>query len=120
MSDERIDLSPLDLDPDSERFHNLVGRIVWRARGELHRRAMTRPLTPVEMVAAWYRPALTAAAAIAVISLTLLATAGRKQEEVQAGAYMSGTEVPTALTNWYENGSSPTAAELLVANGGGH
>ncbi|HEX6559730.1 MAG TPA: hypothetical protein VF021_09720 [Longimicrobiales bacterium] len=113
MSDERFDLSALDLSKDPERFENLVGRIAWRARGELARRA-SRRISPVEMVAAWYRPAIAAAAMIAAVSLTLLATVGRNRNDVQTGAYMSAAEVPAAMSGWFEEGSSPTAAELLV------
>lgn len=121
MSDERFDLSALDLDKDPERFERLVGNITWRARMELARRAARREVSPVEAVAAWFRPALAAAAAIAAVSLTLLGMTRRdaSAEEMPTGAYMSGTEVPVALTTWYEEGSSPTAAELLVADEGG-
>ena len=118
MSDERFDLSPLDLGNDPEGFEKMVGRITWRARGELARRAGSKRITPVEMVAAWSRPAIAAAALIAAVSLTLLTTFGQPRNDLPAGAYMSGTEVPVALTSWYEDGTSPTAAELLVANGG--
>jgi len=120
MSDERFDLSALDLGNDPERFESLVGRITWRARSELARRAALRHVTPVEMVAAWFRPAMAAAALIAAVSLTLLATVGRTQAEIPTGAYMSAAEVPAGMTGWYEEGSSPTADELLVvANEGG-
>ena len=119
MSDERIDLSALDMAEGSERFERIVGQITWRARMELARRAALRQVSPVEAVAAWYRPAIAAAAAIAIISVMALTTIGRHHTDVQPGAYMSGAEVPDALTSWYEEGSSPTAAELLVANEGG-
>lgn len=115
MKDERFDFSALDLDQDPGTFERMVGNIMWRARNELKRR---RGLTPVEAVAAWFRPALVAAAAIAAVSLTLLATDRPRTEEIVAGAYMSGAEVPVALTSWYEEGSLPTADELLVANEG--
>lgn len=120
MSDERFDLSPLDLAKDPERFDRMVERITWRARSELARRARTHAISPVEIVAAWYRPAIAAAAMIAAVSLTLLATVGHARKEVPTGAYMSAAEVPAAMASWYEEGSSPTAAELLVvANEGG-
>lgn len=95
-------------------MERLVGGIMWRARGELARRS--RALSPVEAVAAWFKPAVAAAAAIAVISVAAL-TRGQQSDAdpVQVGAYMSGTEVPAAATGWYEEGGSPTAAELLVA-----
>lgn len=121
MSDDRIDLSSLDLSRDPARMERMVASITWRARPELMRRRNTRPVTAVEMVAAWFRPALAAAAAVAAISVGAIAMSNRSGEVVQAGAYMSGSEVPVSLTTWYEEGSSPTAAELLVAaNEGGN
>ncbi|HUP89319.1 MAG TPA: hypothetical protein VM100_08215 [Longimicrobiales bacterium] len=115
MNDERFDFSTLDLDKDPATFERMVGNIMWRAKSELKRR---RGLTPVEAVAAWFRPAMVAAAAIATVSLTMLATERPAAEEVATGAYMSSAEVPIALTSWYEEGSSPTVDELLVANEG--
>ena len=112
--DERFDFSMLDLDNDPERFEKLVGTITWRARIELARRAARREVSPVEAVAVWYRPAIAAAAAIAVVSLTLLSTVGKANNEVATGAYMSSAEVPAALSSWYEEGTSPTAADLIV------
>lgn len=119
MTDERFDLSALDPARDPEHFEKLVGSITWRARRELARRA-ARTLSPVEMVATWYRPALVAAAAVAAVSLTLLATVGRPQadDQLPAGAYLSGAEVPIALASWFEEESSPSAAELFVADEG--
>lgn len=120
MSDERFDLSPLDLAKDPERFESMVGRITWRARAELARRAGMHRVTPVEVVAAWYRPAIAAAALIAAISVTLLTMTNDSKTELPTGAYMSAAEVPASVSSWYEEGSTPTAAELLVvANEGG-
>lgn len=119
MSDERIDFSSLDFDGDPDRMERMVGNVMWRARAELARRKRARTLTPVEMVAGWFTPAIAAAAAIAAISLTAIATTRSTEDPVQAGAYMSGNEVPASLTGWYEEGSDPTASELLVAANGG-
>lgn len=114
MNDERIDLSSLGLSQDPERMERMVGGVMWRARSDLARRS--RALGPVEAVAAWFKPALAAAAAIAVISVGALTSVQRSDADpVQVGAYMSGTDVPPAATGWYEEGGSPTAAELLVA-----
>lgn len=120
MNDERFDFSRLDLGNDPERFEKLVGTITWRARAELARRGARREVSAVEAVAVWYRPAMAAAAAIAAVSLTLLSTVGRSNNETTTGAYMSSAEVPAALSSWYEDGTSPTADDLIVvANNGG-
>jgi hypothetical protein len=117
MSDEPLDFSTLNLPPESEE--RMVGQIMWRVQSELARRRGRRELSVVEVMAAWYRPAFAAAAAIAAVSLTMLAVTRPARSEVTTGAYMSSNEVPAALTSWYEEDSLPTAAELLVANEGG-
>jgi hypothetical protein len=120
MSDERFDFSALDLNKDTARAERMVGNIMWRARAELARRAAARELGAVELVAGWYRPALAAAAAIAAVSLTLLATV-RPTPAAQTTAFVSASDVPAAMSVWYEEERSPTAAELLVvANEGGN
>ena len=119
MSDERFDFSALDLTRDVQRTERMVGNIMRRARAELARRAAGREPGPVELVAAWYRPALATAAAIAAVSLTLLATV--RPPAVQATETLSAGDVPTAMNVWYEEQRSPTAEELLVvANEGGN
>lgn len=115
MNDERFDFSPLDLEKDRQRFERMVGNVMWRARGELARRAAAGQVGVVETMAAWFRPAMAAAAAIAVISLTMLATAGRADADPQTGMYMSSAVVPAAMTSWYEEDRLPTADELLLA-----
>lgn len=115
MSDDRFDFSRFDLEGDPERIERMVGNVMWRARGELARRARGQTLTVTEAVAAWFRPAIAVAAAIAGVSLTLLATAGAPHAETSTGEYMSSAEVPAAMTAWYEEDRSPDAADLLVA-----
>ena len=96
-----------------DRFERMVREIMLRSRAELARRAASR-VTPFDVVAAWSRPALAAAAVIAVVSVTLLATFERRDQEIFTGAYMSGAEVPAAMSSWYEEDRLPTAAELMV------
>lgn len=114
MSEERIDFSALDIGNDPENFERVVGNITWRARMELTRRAARRETSPIEALATWLRPAIASAAAIAGISLALLATLGRGDQEFETGAYMSSAEVPAAMTTWFEEDQLPTADDLLV------
>lgn len=115
MTDERFDLSPLDPHGDA-RFERMVGNITERARFELARRAAAQRQSVVELVAGWARPALLAAATIAGISLTLLATFDRSNAGVVVtGAYMPASEVPAAATSWYEENREPTVEDLLIA-----
>ena len=114
MSDERVDLSALDPIPDP-RFERMVTNITTRAHTELARRAAAGRQSVVELVASWARPALAAAATIAVVSMTLLALFSPSNAEVPTGAYMPASEVPPAASEWYEEDREPTASDLLVA-----
>jgi hypothetical protein len=114
MTDERFDLSPLDPHGDA-RFERMVGVITERARFELARRAAAQRQSLVELVAGWARPALLAAATVAGVSITLLATYGRSSAEPVMGAYMPASEVPASATGWYEEDRDPTIDDLLVA-----
>jgi hypothetical protein len=117
MSDERFDFEALKLEQDD--VDRMVGRVMWRAQSELLRRAQAQNSGLLGAVAGWVRPAAVAAAAIAIISLTSLATLlGSGASEPPTGAYMSSAEVPAALTSWYEEDRVPTADELLLATAG--
>jgi hypothetical protein len=114
MTDERFDLSPLD-PLDDARIERMVGNITARARFELARRAAAQRQSVVELVAGWARPALLAAATVAGVSLTLLATYEPSDAEVVTGAYMPANEVPATASGWYEEDRDPTIDDLLVA-----
>ena len=117
MSDERFDFEALKLEQDD--VDRMVGRVMWRAQGELLRRAQAQNSGLLGAVAGWFRPAALAAAAIAIVSLTSLASLlGNRASEPQTGAYMSSAEVPAAMTSWYEEDRLPTADELLLATAG--
>lgn len=113
MSDERFDLSALEVQEDA-RFERMVQNITTRAQFELKRRATSRRPSVFELVAGWARPALAAAASIAVISVTLLSVFEPTAAVASGGAYMSPS-VPAAASTWYEENRDPTAADLLVA-----
>ena len=114
MSDERIDFSALDPRQDA-RFERMTANITERARFELARRAASRRTSLVELVGGWARPALLAAASIAVVSLSLLASVEPGESEL-VGAYMPAGEVPATAAAWYEENREPTADELLFAS----
>lgn len=116
MSEERFDFEALKLAQDD--VDRMVGRVMWRARGELARRAQAQNSGLLGAVAGWFRPAAVAAAAVALISLTSLASLGGDGAEPTPGAYMSSAEVPAAMTSWYEEDRLPTADELLLATAG--
>ena len=118
MTDERFDLSPLDPQEDA-RFEKMVSTITARARFELARRAAARRQSIVELVGGWARPALVAAASIAIVSVATLAKVDRHATAANGTAYISTTEVPAAVGEWYEEARDPTAVDLLVASSEG-
>ncbi|HET9439632.1 MAG TPA: hypothetical protein VFO52_05655 [Longimicrobiales bacterium] len=118
MTDERLDLSPLDPGSDP-RFERMVRNINERARFELARRAAQQRVTVAEFMAGWARPALLAAASIAGVSLALLASYDRTNAEVATGAYMPAAEVPASALSWYEEDRDPTVDDLLVVSSQG-
>ena len=118
MSDDRIDLSPLDPCSDA-RFERMVANITRRARAELARRAAVRP-SVVELIAGWARPAILIAASIAGVSVALLALFDRSQAgAMPAGAFMPASEVPASALSWYEEDREPTVDDLLVVSSQG-
>lgn len=104
--DERIDLSALDPSADRERWERLVRSVADRAV------AARRQSPMLLQLAAWSRPALAAAAvlAIGVWSASAL-TAGEAREA-------AASDPAYALSGWAEGGELPSAAQALQLLGG--
>jgi hypothetical protein len=102
------------LDParDPARWEALVGGIVQSATPELERRRGQVTLTA--MLVDWARPALSAAAAIAVLlSVSLALTRGGVSAEGDPS--LANALVPDALAAWLVDGYQPTVTEVVVA-----
>lgn len=70
MDDDRMDLGPLDPWPDAVRLDAAVARAV--SRGIQMRAAARRTPTLADLLAAWRRPALVLAAALALVAVPVL------------------------------------------------
>lgn len=104
MNPDPTDTAPVDLrllDPsrDRARWDAMVARVVARAV------AHTRRLTVGAQLAAWARPALALAAALALVTWVALALA---PPAVPSGAV---SELET-LTDWAVDGAAPTATQI--------
>lgn len=111
---ERTDLTALE--PDGAERELLVAAIMLRARDELVRRASV-DVSPIAVLSDWMRPALAAAAVIALVCLSVLTQ--REFAHIEPGAgYTDALDVPAPLNEWLVSGRSPTVADLLVAMDG--
>jgi hypothetical protein len=106
---ERMDLSALELsEAESER---LVAAIMSRSAHELSRRSAD--ISPMLVLSDWARPALAAAAVVAVVCMSVLA---RAQPHVEPGSGLTDAlEVPAPVNEWLISDRAPTVADLLIA-----
>jgi hypothetical protein len=115
MSDERLDLRPLDPTRDPERFDRAVGRIMDRAAQPLAvRRAR---LTAVGQVTRWWRPMLALAAALTMAAigvLTQVAPAASLTDTRETGV-AEAIGIPATLVTWLAADGMPTAAQVYTA-----
>jgi len=98
--DSPVDLSPLDPARDRDRWEALVARVV------AHAVAHTRRLTIAGQLAAWARPVLALAAALAFFAWAGAALAPHDAATVQSGA-------AETLTDWAVDGTTPTTTQVL-------
>lgn len=108
--DERLEA--LDPAADPVRWEALVGTIVQAADGELDRRRASLTLTAA--VLQWARPALSAAATIALLFSVGVAVSRSARTPVE-DASLAGALVPEELAPWLVDGEQPTVAEVVVA-----
>jgi hypothetical protein len=109
--DERIDLGGLEL--DGARRELLVAAIMANANAELERRQSV-DISPMLALTRWVRPALAAAAVIAVVSGTVLT---REMTDNGPGYYGLTEElsVPEPADAWLVGERAPTVGDLLAA-----
>jgi hypothetical protein len=113
MTDDRIDLSPLDPTVDSNRFDKIVSQVMERAGGELEaRRARTSALA---QVVSWRRPMLAAAAVLLLLCGGVLfrVRVPEAASEVEYEGIAEAMGVPTVLAQGMRSDQLPSAAELL-------
>jgi hypothetical protein len=110
MDDDRIDFSSLDPSQDAARWEALADAVAGRAIA-----ARGRSATLPDQLAAWWRPALAAAAVIA-IAVWASATRPAPDQAVGAGA---GLDRDAAFAAWAIGEDGPSAWEDVARAGGG-
>lgn len=118
MSDsDRMDLRALDPRMNADGWERMVLGIMRGASDELlRRRDRAYAPTPMEVLVALLRPALTAAAVLAAVSLTALMR--DEADPTHPGAFLESSRLPEPVTIWLEDGSPPTASDLYVSVNG--
>lgn len=110
MSEDRLDLSPLDLARDPARFEALVATIAERAAAELDRRAGRGGVLGV--LGHWAWPMLAAASIVAVLSGSALAFVHPKAPWVPVAQAIQVTEPqPT----WLAEDRNADTSDLILA-----
>jgi hypothetical protein len=104
---EEMDLSALELG-DAQR-ELLVAAILARADAELARRRSDE-VSPMLVLSGWARPALAAAAVLAVLCASVLVRSGARPAPVVADALA----VPAPADAWLVHERGPTLGDLLV------
>lgn len=110
-----LDLSALDPERDGAGYEALVGRITAAAAPELERRAALA--SPVISLAAWLRPALAAAATLAVVSAgtLLLVEHPASADLAQASSAEPELNLPAPIGEWLNDDAPPSVMEVMVA-----
>jgi acyl-CoA reductase-like NAD-dependent aldehyde dehydrogenase len=115
MTDDPINLTPLDPTADAARFDALVRGITARAEPILEARRAR--LTSVGQISAWRRPVLLLAAAIALVAgVTLLQP--RQTSTRSETTLADAIGMPSSVASWIRTGTTPSPADLLITSGG--
>jgi hypothetical protein len=117
MDERRIDLTPLDPTLERERWERRIAAIVVLAAPELARRAAAAE-SPMQVLVGWFRPALSAAAVLALCAggaLTLLLPA----DAPEPAAAVDALRLPEPIALWLGDDQPPTVADLALAVQGG-
>jgi len=109
MSEDRLDLSPLDLATNPARFETLVAAITERAAPELARRARGGV---VGVLGHWAWPMLAAASIVAVLSGGALALVHPQAPWVPVAQALQVTE---PQPNWLAEGRTADTSDLILA-----
>ena len=115
MSDDPVDLSPLDPTLDAARFERRIAAITARAAPALA--ARRRAPTVTSQLAGWTRSVLALAAALALVSTSALLASEAARRKAEAPSARGG-DVTLAAVEWAMRGEAPTPGELLETFGG--
>ena len=120
MSDDPIDLTPLDPTADAPRFDRVVGAIVAGAAPELARRRAAAGLSLARagvlgQLGRWHRPMLAAAALVMIVSLATVARVEPADPDADALAAQAAEQSELAAAD--SAAADSTGARLAEAIG---
>lgn len=110
--DDRIDFGALE--PDAVERELLVAVIMHRAAPELTRRAAL-DVSPISALYDWARPALAAAAVLALVCVSVLMGHEFGGVSAPGTGLTEALAVPAPVNEWMAGDRSPTVADLLLA-----
>jgi hypothetical protein len=119
MDEEPIDLRPLDPTLDRERWERRIATIAALAAPELARRAVSaNSASPALVLLGWFRPALSAAAVLALCAGAALALL-EGAVSAPAPAMAEALRLPAPVALWLGEEQPPSVADLASAVQGG-
>jgi hypothetical protein len=110
MTERPIDLGPLDPSRDAARWERMVRGVAARAAEGAARR---RPAPLLVQLAAWVRPALACAAAVALLAWV---PAWLRPGQVATPTSVAA-DLPARLAAWAASDGADAASDLLLALG---
>jgi len=113
MTDDRIDLSPLDPTRDPVRYARAVRGIMDAAMLPLAARRAR--VTPIGQVTRWWRPMLAMAAAFALAAIGVLTQVTPATAAPQEAGVAEALGIPTAVASWMTTGETPSGAQVFAA-----
>lgn len=113
MTDDRIDLSPLDPTRDPVRHARAVRRIMDAATLPLAARRSR--ITPMGQVTRWWRPMLAMAAAFALAAIGVLTQVTPATAASREAGIAEALGIPTAVATWMTAGDTPSGAQIFAA-----
>ncbi len=112
MTEEPIDLGPLDPTADAARFDATVAAVMRDAALELRRRRLG--WTAMGQLDRWRRPMLAAAAVMVLVSGAVLWQTRPRSLQTETGV-AEALGVPTQLATWVRDDALPSPEQLLFA-----
>lgn len=113
MTDDRLDLSPLDPTRDPVRFARAVRGIMDAATLPLAARRAR--VTPIGQVTRWWRPMLAMAAALALAAIGVLTQVTPAVATSQEAGVAEALGIPTVVASWMTAGETPSGAQIFAA-----
>lgn len=114
MDERPIDLTPLDPTLDREGWERRIAAITALAAPELARRAAVTG-SPALVLLDWFRPAFSAAAALALCAVAALFLLTEGQGSAVPAVTAEALRLPTPVALLLSEERSPTMGELALA-----